>query len=471
MSKRFTIAATAYITSLLLTAVVSLTGCNREEEPQPEAVVVETAPAPAPAAAESAAPQSAPAIPLEEALDTIAWQDVPAYLDREVLVVGRIVKTGRSKTGHVFLDFDKESDKAPTVFIDRANVDNFPTAPNVMYRGKTIRIHGFPYEYRGRPNISVKSPADITILPNDTPLPAPKTQPTTQAAGGSTGQWSMPADGTITLGTYNTLNLFDRFDDPYHSDYPDDEKPRVQVEALARSIRNLNADVLALEEVENRGVLERFVHAFLKDMGYEVVLFEGNDNRGIDVALLSRLPVGAVTSHRHMQFPDPAGKPMRFRRDLLQVRIEPPGGTAFDVFVVHLKSKAGEGEAGATSGTGDTRLGEAREVRQVFDDLLKQNAATPFVICGDFNDTFESEPIKTIVGSGPNALTMLFNDVPAESRISFNQPPHLSMIDYIFASPAMAARYVPASYRVVTGGSPETTGSDHNPVVAKFKVK
>jgi endonuclease/exonuclease/phosphatase family metal-dependent hydrolase len=136
-----------------------------------------------------------------------------------------------------------------------------------------------------------------------------------------------------------------------------------------------------------------------------------------------------------------------------------------------LKSKAGEGEAGATSGTGDTRLGEAREVRQVFDDLLKQNAATPFVICGDFNDTFESEPIKTIVGSGPNALTMLFNDVPAESRISFNQPPHLSMIDYIFASPAMAARYVPASYRVVTGGSPETTGSDHNPVVAKFKVK
>ncbi len=450
-------------------AACSLSACNRDEEPKPEEDVVILAPTSRPATPVGGGKaQSAPSIALEEALETIAWQDVPAHLDREVLVVGRIVKTGRSKTGHVFLDFDKDAENATTVFIDKKNVESFPDSPATTYRNKTVRIHSFPYLYRGRPNLAIKAPADITILPDDTPLPAPKLPLAAQAGAPASAPWSLPADGTIILGAYNTLNLFDRFDDPYHSDGTDDEKPRPQVEALARSIRALNADVLALEEVENRGVLERFVNAFLKDMHYEVVLFESNDNRGIDVALLSRLPVGPVTSHRHVRFPDPQGKSMRFRRDLLQVRLEPAGATPFDVFVLHLKSKAGEEEGGSG---GDTRLGEAREVRQLLDGALRQNAGACFVVCGDFNDTFESEPIKTIVGEGPTALTAFFNELPADGRISFNQPPHLSMIDYIFASPAMAVKYVPGSYRIVGGGGPEITGSDHNPVVMKFKVR
>ena len=45
----------------------------------------------------------------------------------------------------------------------------------------------------------------------------------------------------------------------------------------------------------------------------------------------------------------------------------------------------------------------------------------------------------------------------------------LSMIDFILASPAMAERYLPRSYRIPQGSS-ETLGSDHNPVIAKFKT-
>ena len=44
--------------------------------------------------------------------------------------------------------------------------------------------------------------------------------------------------------------------------------------------------------IENRGDLQRLVTAMIPDLGYEhVVLLEGNDYRGIDVAVLSRLPV------------------------------------------------------------------------------------------------------------------------------------------------------------------------------------
>ncbi|MBI4579671.1 MAG: hypothetical protein HY718_08220, partial [Planctomycetes bacterium] len=374
MPNRLCAAARGYACLLVFLAASVPTGCKRDEDSapsEPDALVQ-------PPAGPSATSRPEPAIRLDEALPTIAWQDAAAYLDEEVLVVGRIARAGASKTGHVFLNFDREGRDSLTIFIDRSKIDRFPLAPAAMYRGKVVRVHGFVQEYNGRPDISVTGPDDLVVLPDDAAVPEPASQPLTRDATSSpvdalrpshvkdqpasAPAWTLPADGTITIGAYNVLNLFDHVDDPYRTDTEADEKPRPQIEALACTIRSLNADVLALEEVENRDILQRFVGAFLRDMGYEVVLFEGNDNRGIDVALLSRLPVGPVTSHRHLRFADPDGRTMRFRRDLLQVRVEPPGGMPFDVFVLHLKSKGGE-----PGGSAETRIGEARAVRAILD--------------------------------------------------------------------------------------------------------
>jgi endonuclease/exonuclease/phosphatase family metal-dependent hydrolase len=455
--------------ALVLTLCGSL-ACGRDKnEAVPEVPSVDIAqpgagePAP-PAATQPFAPEEEAPIKLAESVETIPWTDAGKFLDREVFAVGRVVRTGRSKTGHVFLNFDRQDKGSLTIFIHKDNVKNFPKNPGAAYRDTLVRVHGFVYDHQGTPNISASGPGDIAVLPDSTPLPAPVAA--SSPAESAPATWTLPADGTITLGTYNTLNLFDNWDDPYSADAATDAKPRAQVEALARSIRTLNADVLALEEVENRGYLQRFNRAFLRDMGYEVVEFEGNDNRGIDVALLSRLPVGPVTSHRHLVFADGAGRPMRLRRDLLEVRLEPPGALPFEVFVVHLKSKGGEENGGA-----DTRIGEARLIRKVLTERLAADPRACFVICGDFNDSIESEPVKIIIGEGDAALKTFVADLPADGRISFNQPPFLSMIDFVFASPAMAGHYAAGSYRIVGGGSPEATGSDHNPVVMKFRIK
>jgi endonuclease/exonuclease/phosphatase family metal-dependent hydrolase len=194
-----------------------------------------------------------------------------------------------------------------------------------------------------------------------------------------------------------------------------------------------------------------------------VVLIEGNDGRGIDCAILSRLPVGSVSSYRHMRFGMPGGGMTRFRRDLLRARIEPAGAAAFDVFVVHLKSKRGEsGESSAI------RMAEAAAVRSVCDDLLKADGSARFVVCGDFNDTWESEPLRTIRGSGTGELKSFFTDVPESSRITYNRDPYRSMIDFVLCSPGMASSYVAGSFRV-PDGSIETTGSDHNPISMEFR--
>lgn len=456
------------IAAALLGSFVAFSACDRQADdadvdaPLP-VVTLEPAANSSTQTAEPATPgpadaARAEAIRIDEALETIPWQSAASFLDQEVFVVGRVARAGRS-TGHIFLNFDKADRDSLTLFIHRSSVDNFAQPPDKLFQGKVVRARGFVYEYNGKPNLAIKVPADIEILPDATPLPPVRepVAPTPVAA---------PADGAITIASYNVLNLFDAHDDPYSADSASDVKPRAELEALARSIRKLNADVIGLQEVENRGILQRFVRVFLRDMNYEVVAFEGNDNRGIDVALLSRLPVGPVTSHRHVDFEDAQGKPMRFRRDLLQARIEPPGAPAFDVYVVHLKSKGGVPEGGA-----DTRMGEARAIAAVLHQRLAADPQARFVICGDFNDTIDSEPVTAIMGTNGRALRTFIDDLPEDGRVSYNQPPFLSMIDFILASPAMADTYVAGSYQIITGGSPETTGSDHNPVVARFKLK
>jgi hypothetical protein len=74
-------------------------------------------------------------------------------------------------------------------------------------------------------------------------------------------------------------------------------KPARHLEALLTRTDRLNADVLAVQEVENIAALREFNS--LLDAPYQFVsLIEGNDPRFIDVGVLSRLPIGSAISHR-----------------------------------------------------------------------------------------------------------------------------------------------------------------------------
>lgn len=380
----------------------------------------------------------------------VKWQDAGKFVGQEVTVQGRIVQA-RNIGALCFLNFD--SARSFTAIVRKENYKNFAKSPDELYRQKLVQIRGRIGVFRGKPELEIKSPDAVRIIDKEEPVSGP---PASQPARGF--------DGTVTVATYNVLNLFDDHDDPYREDEGTPKKPDDQLRCLAGSIRSVNADVLCVEEVENRDVLESFARTMLMDMGYrDVVSFESNDVRGIECGVLSRFPVGPVTSHRFRDFDDGAGGKARFRRDLLQVRIEPPGCTPFDVFVVHLKSKRGDAESSLKD-----RMSEAHAIQSVLGDMLKRDPSARFLICGDFNDTWDSQPLKTIAGDGPTRLVDFLSDLPAGAK-SYNQPPHAELIDYILCSPALAKCYVPKSYRIAEG-SVATTGSDHNPVIAQFKL-
>lgn len=397
-----------------------------------------------------------PIIDPDETRMHLRWHDAREAVGRQAAISGKIINVGSA--GRVnFLNFDKDRPPKFTGIVFREDLKNFSQPLAKLYQGKIVRIRGFVTLYQDRPQIVIKRPEQIEILDA---LP--------EIAGSSSDRPSTREVelSRVRLATYNVLNLFDNEDDPYHADETTAPKPRDELELLASSIRALDADVVALQEVESRGYLERFLTVFLSDMNYEhVVHYEGNDLRGIDVCLISRLPIGPVRSHRHLSFTGPDGAERRFNRDLLAVTIEPPGGPPLEVWVVHLKSNSGGREAAEP-----IRLAEATAVRRLLDERLADDPAARIAVVGDYNDIWGSPTLSTIVGEGQLALWSAASTLEGPVPDTYNRGEHQSMIDFILCSPALAERYVPGSLRVPPG-SPETTGSDHNPVSATFDLR
>jgi endonuclease/exonuclease/phosphatase family metal-dependent hydrolase len=71
-----------------------------------------------------------------------------------------------------------------------------------------------------------------------------------------------------------------------------DHKLTVVANAILQVGNGRGPDIVALQEVENLAILERLRTDYLAAADYlQGILIEGDDNRGIDVAFLSRLPV------------------------------------------------------------------------------------------------------------------------------------------------------------------------------------
>jgi len=393
------------------------------------------------------------AIDPAEGRPVVKWEEARSVVGQTAFVCGKVI--GVPTVGKItFINFDAQRPVrfAGVIFDDK--LTNFPKPPSEMYNGKIVKISGTVSVFKDQPQIVVTSPAQVEVLDAMPTLVPPKK---------ATGAMAKP--GEVVVAAYNMLNLFDEHDDPYKEDEGTPAKPRAEMERLAESIRNLNADVIAVEEVENRFYLERFVNVFLPEMGYrDVVLFEGNDGRGIDVGLISRIPVGEVRSRRHLRFPGHDGGEARFNRDVLAVSLKPKDAEPFDVWVVHLKSNAGGREEAEP-----IRLAEARELRRLLDEAMTENPDARIIVTGDFNDTPESETIKTIVGTGTNALWSAGSDLQDPTAVSYNRGEFRSVIDFILCSPAMQKEYVKGSFQIPQGAV-ESTGSDHNPVKATFKL-
>ncbi|HPE48816.1 MAG TPA: endonuclease/exonuclease/phosphatase family protein [Hyphomonas sp.] len=237
----------------------------------------------------------------------------------------------------------------------------------------------------------------------------------------------------------------------------------------AEALAATQAEVCALQEVENLVTLTafdtRYVSRWAGGAFGERVLLEGNDSRGIDVGLLSRLPVVHYRSHARETYGTLGLKPplqesvndYAFRRDCLEADIA-KDGRVLTLFVCHFKSMHG--------GRRDTRLvrqAEARAVRMMVERRFAEPAKEDWVILGDFNDYFECDGKRLRDhGLGPliddgfavDLVTHAVADPYDRWTHHYSGDDTYGALDHIFLSPAMAEKNARAPVTIVRGGAP-----------------
>lgn len=177
----------------------------------------------------------------------------------------------------------------------------------------------------------------------------------------------------VTIMTFNVENLFDTEDDPGKDDRTflplamkqtaehREACARIEVERWRRQClewdwneevldRKLSVvaaailqvgegrgpDIVALQEVENLRVLERLRQEYLAGAGYRrAVLIEGRDQRGIDVAFLTRLEVAEAPALHRIPFDDFEVERVADTRGILEATFRLPDGALLTGYAVH----------------------------------------------------------------------------------------------------------------------------------------
>ena len=248
----------------------------------------------------------------------------------------------------------------------------------------------------------------------------------------------------VRVATFNAENLFARY--RFRSNFSPTEDDGFTINDLAfsihdedskkitgKAIRESNADIVCLQEVENVGVLDRFNSRYLGGQGYRhQLVVDGHDPRYIDVAVLSRYPIEHIRTHRHER--NRANTTWKFSRDCLEVDLD-VNGKNLSLFVNHLKSMMGGRDE-----THDRRKEQAERVAEIVDEWYEDSDYEGnFIVLGDLNDyPADGTALESLLNHP--GLVNVVNRLPADEQWThfWASGNKYSQLDYLLLSRSLA---------------------------------
>ena len=142
----------------------------------------------------------------------------------------------------------------------------------------------------------------------------------------------------------------------------------------------------------------------------------------------------------------------------------------FSLFVIHLKSRHTE-----RTGDPESALQRALEAEAVRDLVLSRNpdpTKARFMICGDWNDTRGSRPVRALQKRGDLVIGELLPAADSHGEVwthYWRREDTYSRIDYLLVSPALKPAVIVGSGRIYDGVG-VSEASDHRPVFVELKL-
>jgi predicted extracellular nuclease len=204
-----------------------------------------------------------------------------------------------------------------------------------------------------------------------------------------------------------------------------------QIKFTGKVIGTVNADIQCLVEVESADTLKRFNVDILGSRFSDRIVIDGNDPRGIDIALAAKKEYPIVTAKTNI-FARKGNKTI-FSRDCLEVELKIGRGKSLYVLVNHFKAK----DRNPASSNAKRKL-QAAEVSRILRtryDLKKDLV----VVAGDLNDEPKSAPLAPLMRT-PN-LHNVFDIVgrPEDDRWTYyyGVSRQYNTIDFLLVSDAL----------------------------------
>ncbi len=259
------------------------------------------------------------------------------------------------------------------------------------------------------------------------------------------------------------------------------EKKIHNVSEVFKQVYQKGPDIVILEEVENLNVLHILNKQALLFAGYTTeVLIEGQDERGIDIGLLSRLPLAGQPILHNIVWEAAKEKDPRGTRGILQVPLELPNQAVLYVFGLHFPSQGNDVEF---------RKDAINTLKKALDQLPKDSF---WLVAGDWNITEEEESEYQLIsgnfGSYGNLSHIIgckdckgthnyrkdwaFLDIILFSNTLLNQDSAVSVDSKSITTPMWALDQLRPTGRPNRFDAEKKTGiSDHLPIYAELVIK
>ena len=272
----------------------------------------------------------------------------------------------------------------------------------------------------------------------------------------------LQADADLRIATQNLDRLFDDVDNGRREKVVPTERflERISIAADRIGGRLGLPHILALQEVENREVLERLARAIEQRHGvrYRARLLEGHDLSGINLGFMVRdeVDIRRVEQLFRERILPRDGNPLFSRPPLLLEACA--GGNCFVLVNLHLRSMRGLDDARRRERVIDKRLRQAEMLAAWVDRQQRDNPAQALMLIGDFNARTPSDEWLDVTailrGAGDNPDTALRErdliepdlidltlGIPVERRYSYIFRRHKQQLDYIYVNRALRAEF------------------------------
>ena len=254
--------------------------------------------------------------------------------------------------------------------------------------------------------------------------------------------------GDIQVGAFNVLNFFITYGGISRG-APNEAEMLQQRAKIVTAITAMDAEVLALQEIENSAVTTPATpYAALQNLVGALNEAEGGNVWGyVEASEASDVITNAIIYRTDAV--TPVGPPRKITEDPVWDNAREPiaqtftaGGDAFTVIGNHLKSKgSGSGPGNVDIGDGQgasnaDRVAQAQSLMAFVDEVVAAVGDPDVLLLGDFNAYAKEDPIDVIHAAGFVDLGETLN--PGDYSYVFNG--ESGSLDHAFASPSQFAK-------------------------------